>query len=301
MKIIKSCLINFYKNLKYYFVPLGISAFFLVIALYVAIPIVVNSIEETFTGIATVLGKMEFRWQDALQEIINKAMKIDYSSQSSVVDTVTNRDWILNTLKDVATALFGDEASSEAVMNMIKGCVATISAAITILVAMAVIGFVVAFFVIILAARRSLAKVSWWKAILFALIDTVLFAGFIVLYFLLGNMALWAKMLISFAYAIVLIVISLIEAYVFYGVKVLKIKETVQLKNMGLLLLGNLITLVLGIAVTLIPVIALPGYGGYILAIPFLEIVFLVIHMNEERYVRDLSVMKKEKKLAQAK
>ena len=85
----------------------------------------------------------------------------------------------------------------------------------------------------------------------------------------------------------------------------MKLKEVLNFKNILFWSLGNLITLIVGIGLTIIPVVVIPWYGGIILAIPFVEIVFLVIHMNAEGYIGQLADQRKkvikEKKVKEAK
>ena len=295
MKVIKNCLKNLFVNLKYYFVPLGISAFFIIIGLSVGIPAVVGSIKETFNGIAAKLGSVEFDWLSALNKIFEKVTSIDQSKGlDSVLATVSDKDWLISALTDVAKALFGDSISGDEIVNLIRNCAQTIVSAFSYILIMAVIGFIVSFFVIMVAVRKSMTKTGWIKAILFSIVDTALFFLFAWIYIKVNPSQGWVKTLINIAYLIGIIIFSFVESFIFHGIKKLKLKEVLNLKNMLFWLIGNTLTLLIGIGLTIIPVVVVPWYGGIVLAIPFIEIVFLVIHMNAEGYIGQLANEKKQ-------
>lgn len=294
--IIKGCIKNMLKSLKYYFVPFGISVFFIIIALYVGIPIITGAIQTTFNNISTELGGMEFNWNDAWSAIITKVGKIDFGQGADgVINTVTDRDWLVTSLKDVAVALFGDQAAGSNINKLINGCVDNITTTISYIVVMAVIGFVVSFFVIMVVARKSIQQISWPKTILFSLIDTALFIFFVWLFEKINVGPTWSRVLVNLIYVLGVLVISLIEAYFFYGYKKLKVKEVFQAKNTLLFLGGSFLALLIGVAITLIPYLCLSGYFGLILCIPLVEIVLLVLHINIESYVKGLADRKEKK------
>ena len=306
MKIVWNCLKNLFVNIKYYFVPLGVAMFFIIIGFSVGIPIVINSIKTTFNGIAAEVGHASFDWLSALNKIFEKIVSIDQSNGlDSVFSTISDKDWVVSTLTEVAGALFGDSVSGQEIVNLIKGCAETITGTIAYIVIMAIIGFVTSFFVIMVAVRKSMTNSGWLKAILFSIVDTALFILFVWIYVKIKPVNAGVKTIINIAYGIGIIIFSFLESYVFYGIKKLKFKEAFNLKNILFWSLGNLITLIAGIGLTILPVVIIPWYGGIILAIPFVEIVFLVIHMNAESYIGQLADQRKkvikEKKVKETK
>lgn len=303
MKIIKNCLKNLLVNVKYYFVPLGIVMFFIIIGISVGIPVILNSIKTTFNGIAGELGGVTFDWISALNKVIEKVVAIDQSDGiNSVLATISDKDWVVTTLTQVAGALFGDSVSGQEIVGLIRGCAETITVTLVYIFAMAITGFIVSFLVIMVAVRKSMTKTGWIKAILFSALDTALFALFIWIYMLIKPGSAWVKTLVNIVYVIGIVVFSFLESYVFHGIKKVKVREIVNAKNLVFWIIGNTLVLLIGIGLTVLPVVLVPWYGGIILAIPFIEIVFLVIHINAESYVRDLILTKnKEPKQKQIK
>ena len=294
MKQIKTCLKNLFINLKYYFVPLGISMFFIIIAISVGVPLVVSSIKDTFTGISAELGGVEFDWPSAFNKIIEKVLTVDQSNGlDGVIKTVSDKDWVISTLTDVASALFGESVSGQEIVAMIRNCAQTIVTTFSLIAIMALTGFVIAFFVIMVAVRKGMAKVGWLKAILFSLIDTAILYFVSWVYLKIDPSAIWAKIVLNIVYVLVIVVFSFIESYLFYGIKKLKFKEVLNMKNILFWAIGNIIVLAIGIGLTIIPIVVIPWYGGYVLAIPFVEIVFLVLHINAEGYIGELAHEKK--------
>lgn len=297
MKIIKNCLKNLLINIKYYFVPLGISAFFIIIGLSVGLPIVISSIKSTFNGIATQIGNASFDWMSALKKIMEKVVSIDQSNGvNSVLETISDPVWVFDTLKEVAQALFGDSVSAQEIVNLLTNCANTITNTFKYIVTMAIVGFVVAFFIIMVAVRKSMTKTGWIKAIIFSAVDTVMFFVFALIYLKINPSSGWIKTIINIAYVAFIVVFSFVESYIFHGIKRLRIKEVLNLKNIVFWLIGNALTLAIGVGLAVVAVVLVPWYGGIILAIPFVEIVFLVIHMNAESYVKELALSKAQTK-----
>lgn len=295
MKQIKSCLKNLLVNLKYYFVPLGICMFFIVIASSAGIPLILDSIKSTFAKIGEEIGGAEFNWSDALSKLIEKVSSIDGSGADSYLAVLTQKEWVVNTLTDVARALFGDSIDTSAVITSINNCATVVSGTFVTIVLLAVIGFAVAFFVIMIAVRKSSTKTGWIKAILFSIVDTALFVLFAWIYLKFNPSQVWVKVLVNIGYGLGMLFISYVEAYFFYAFKKLPFKEVFNVKNIIFLQIGNIITLVLGMLITIIPILFVPWYGGFILAVPFVEIVFLVVHMNYEVYIKKLVIDETQK------
>ena len=291
MKQIKSCLKNLLINLKYYFVPLGICMFFIVIASSAGIPLIIDSVKSTFAKIGEQIGGAEFNWSDALSKLIEKVSSIDGSGGvNSYLSALTQKEWVVNTLTDVARALFGDSIDTSAIVASISDCATVVSGTVLTIVLLAVMGFAISFFVIMIAMRKSSAKTGWIKAILFSIVDTALFVLFAWIYLKFNPSQAWVKVLVNIGYGLGVLFISYVEAYFFYAFKKLPFKKVFNLKNVIFLQIGNIITLVLGMLITIIPILFVPYYGGFILAVPFVEIVFLVVHMNYEVYIKELVI-----------
>ena len=225
--------------------------------------------------------------------MIEKVVAIDQSDGlNSVLNTISDKDWVVSTLIQVAEALFGDSVSGQEIVGLIRGCAETITVTLAYIFAMAIAGFIVSFFVIMVAVRKSMTKTGWIKAIVFSVLDTALFALFIWIYMLIKPGSAWVKTVVNIVYVIGIIVFSFLESYVFHGIKKVKVREVVNVKNLVFWIIGNTLVLLIGIGLTVLPVVLVPWYGGIILAIPFIEIVFLVIHINAESYVRDLILTK---------
>ena len=265
--------------------------FFIVIASSAGIPLILNSIKSTFAKIAEEIGGAEFNWSEALSKLVEKVSSIDGSGGvNSYLAAFTQKEWVLNTLTDVARALFGDSIDTSAIVASISDCATVVTGTVVTIGILAVMGFAVAFFVIMIAVRKSSTATGWIKAILFSIVDTALFVLFAWIYLKFNPSQVWVKILVNVAYALGMLFISYLEAYFFYAFKKLPFKKVFNVKNVIFLQIGNLITLVLGMLITIIPILLVPWYGGFILAVPFVEIVFLVVHMNYEVYIKKLVV-----------
>lgn len=304
MKIIWNCLKNLLINLKYYFVPLGISAFFIIIAISVGLPVVTDNIKATFVGIASELGHVDFNWSKAWEGIVIELAKLDSSGgMNGFLDQVSSSEWIVNTLKKVAFDLFGDSVNTQHIVDMITNCAQSIIGTISLIFAMAIVGFVVSFFVLMVSVRKTITKTGWWKAILYSILDTALFFVFVLIYLKIKPSQVWLKILINIIYVLGIVLFSFVESYFFHGFKKIRFKEAINIRSILFWFIGSIITLAVGVGLTALLAVLIPWYGGIILAIPLIEIVLLVIHLNAEGYIKHLAINKKkesklEKKVA---
>lgn len=109
--------------------------FFIVIASSVGIPLILDSIKSTFAKIGEQIGGAEFNWSEALSKLIEKASSIDGSDGvNSYLAVLTQKEWVVNTLTDVARALFGDSIDTSAIIASINDCAAVVSGTIVTIV-----------------------------------------------------------------------------------------------------------------------------------------------------------------------
>ena len=104
--MVKISIKNFFKSLGFYFIPLGVMAFFIIIYLAFMIPGIVTDVKDTFQAIATKLGTVEFNWEKIQGVIMSKVF--EYSADpSALISLAGNPELIINLLKDTVVEAFG--------------------------------------------------------------------------------------------------------------------------------------------------------------------------------------------------
>lgn len=301
--MIGKCLKDYFKCLKFYFVPLGILSIFTVIGLYFGITGMVNAVKSTFTQIAAIANSAKLDWNAIWNCLLSEVSKIDFNSGlNSVVAQVTSQSWLTNLLLSVAKTVFGDESIVENVTAIVQTAVGTIMSMFIVILVMIVIGFIVGIFVVKLLVRKQLTDVKMWKVIVFSLADAVFWGLICLLFNFLSGLAQWVAIVLAIVGFLSLMFLCLLEGYLFYGIKKIKLKKVLAVKNVFKLYLIQLIIVAFAATCTIILVLLFKVFVGIYLAIPIIEISLAAIGSCAEGYVA--SLVKKEngeEKLAQTK
>lgn len=73
--MIKASIKNFFKSLGFYFIPLGVMAFCLMICLSIAIPHMIGVVKGAYQSISTSIGQTTFDWTAIQSALIAKFME----------------------------------------------------------------------------------------------------------------------------------------------------------------------------------------------------------------------------------
>ena len=137
--------------------------------------------------------------------------------------------------------------------------------------------------------RHTIAKRARWKFFLSAAIDAALTA--IIAALVLWLQAVWkpGAWLFGILSMILLGFVSLLEAYVVHGWKKLRLGAVVNFKNVGKLWITNLVVIAVTAVFVLAAFLLTNTVVGFFLALPLLEIAFIVMSLNAEAYVKALA------------
>ena len=132
------------------------------------------------------------------------------------------------------------------------------------------------------------------KAILISLLHGVLAVLiFILLSYLNINdmqVAGWVIFVISL---LGVLIVSLLEAYLFYGIRKVKFFKVINFKTIFTLLIGNLIDIVLCIGIILLCTLIPNSFSRVFVIIPFIELTVCVLALNADAYVAKLAGINK--------
>lgn len=280
--MIKQGIVNFFKNLKYFFTPLGTIALGLVFGLSILIPGVISSVSTLAGDVKAVLegSAVDFA---ALKDGVFTAVKaLDWGDPIAAVRTMASADWIRTTLN----ALVGTEEYTAQFSASIANFTHSLGMYLYAVLAFTAAGMILGYFLTRWLIRRNMAKRTLRTFLLHALVDSILTVA-------LTGMCAWLatlwrpSILLSALFSVVFFgSISLFEAYLIHGRGKIAFKKIVNFKNVMKLFITNLIIFLLSAAFVALVVFAVNIIVGVFVGIAFLEIGFIVIALNAEAYVK---------------
>lgn len=280
--MIKQGIVNFFKNLKYFFTPLGTIALGLVFGLSVLIPGVISSVSTLAGDVKTILEGSAVDLAVLKDGIFSAVKALDWGDPLAAVRTLASADWIRTTLN----ALVGTEEYTAQFTASIQTFTHSLGLYLSAVVSFTAIGMIAGYFLTRWLIRRNMAKRTIKTFLLHALVDSFLTVA-------LAGVCAWLatlwrpSILISTLFAVVFFgTVSLFEAFLIHGRGKIALKKIVNFKNVMKLFVTNLIIFLLTAALVALVVFVVNVIVGVFVGIAFLEIGFIVIALNAEAYVK---------------
>lgn len=288
--MIRNAIRNFFKNLKYYFTPLGVVFFFLTIACGILFFQMGAAFTEFFGKINDVLQKAGVNAETFQKEFMQELDKLP-SNLYDAVEYILSTSWLEDTLNRVFTTLTGD---AEEYMGSVSAATATfignVFAGIWILFTFLVLGVVIGYWVTKSLIRREIARRSIWKSILATIIEGILLAAIASVGALLFSV--WKPgAFVTFAvFALLFGFVSLLESYLIHGYRKMRFREVVSLRNLLSMYAGYAVVLLIVSLGYAIATVLLGKVIGILIVLPLIEIAMIVNGLNVESYVIRQSV-----------
>ena len=280
---------NFFKSIGFYFVPLGVIAFFAILSLANIIPSSIDIIKSTFQQISAKIAGSEFNWDHISGVLSNKIMTLSQEDPTQLINMFTNSDLLINLLKETTEEAFGISSLSSDIIELLQGCVNQLMTYVIILFVMIVLGFFVGFVLLNVLVRQFLSNTNFFKALLMALVDGIVGVIFLLIALKINTDNAGLLILFVFGILIVNLVLSLLESYLFFGIKKVKFKKVFNIKNILTLLLGDAIDLVLCLGVVGLCFLSKSLFVAIFIAVPFVLLTIAVLGVNAATYTSTLA------------
>ena len=287
--MIPTCIKNYFKSLGFYFVPLGVLAFFTVLTLASILPNAIALVKATFQQIASTVSGVTFNWEEISGVIMNKVMELSKEDPAALMGILTNQDQLMALLKEVTIDAFGLQSVTDEIVALLQGCVNELMGYVVLLIAMIVVGFFFGFVVLNLLVRTFLSHTNILKAFAMSLIDGVIAVLCLLLVSKVINAQTWVVILVIFALLIGSLILSLLESYLFFGIKKVPFKKVFNIKNIITLLVGDIIILGLGIGSVALCFLAKDLFIALFIAVPFALLTVSVLQVNAATYTSTLA------------
>lgn len=289
--MLKQGIKNYFKSLKYFFTPLGTMFLGMMIGFSVLIPTVFGAVKELAAGINTLSENVNLDFHELFNRLWAMVTELSWETDvENAFRTLFSTQWLNDALTEALSTILGSdfETFKAAITTLCNDFLAAIASGIFVFFAFWVQGFIVGYVITKFLIRRTIAKRSLWKKILFAFINSILTTAFLFVCAYLSM--LWnAGIPLVIVMAIIFVsFFSLLEAYLMYGVKKLKFKSVVNAKNIGLYILTNLIIFAISVCFSLIA-IAINKIMGLFVGLSLAVITILVVSMNSESYLKSLA------------
>ena len=285
--MIKASIKNFFKSLGFYFIPLGVMAFCLMICLSIAIPHMIGVVKGAYQSISTSIGQTTFDWTAIQSALIAKFM--EYSSDmSKAIALISSPEGIVSLLKEIAMETFGLESLTNEIVATLQNAVSQVMSDLVAILASLIIGLFLGFIFLKIIIRRYLANTNMLKAFFISIVDALIFTGVIILLsYLKVSSEAWMWVVIVLV-VIGVLLISQFEAYLFYGVGRVKFLKVVNIKNTITLLIGDLIDIIFGIIVAVVIYLTMNTLTATLVIIPFVMLIVCILGINAETYTSQL-------------
>ena len=287
--MIPTCIKNYFKSLGFYFVPLGILAFFTVLTLASIIPASIAVVKGTFEQIANTVSGVTFDWNEISGVIMNKIMELSKEDPSALIAMLTNQDQLVALLKEVTIDAFGLQSVTDEIVALLQDCVSQLMGYVILLFAMMIVGFFFGFVVLNLLIRTFLSHTNIVKAFVMSLIDGVVAVLCLLFVNKVLNAQTWVVILVIFALLIASLILSLLESYLFFGIKKVPFKKVFNIKNIITLLVGDIFILGLGIGSVALCFLAKDLFIALFIAVPFVLLTVSVLQVNAATYTSTLA------------
>ena len=288
--MIKQGIINFFKNLKYFFTPLGTLALGFIFGLSVLIPGIIASFSTLADSVQKILSDTAIDFNALKVSALSAVQALNWNNPLEATKTMLSNDWLMQTLNECTSSFVeSTEVYTTQFTTVINAFTADLVSYFAVVIVFLVFGLMGGFLLTKWLVRRNMARRSLWKYFLNSFIDSLLNATLVALCVWLVQVWKPSALISSLLSILLFGFVSLFEAYIVHAWKKVDIKQIVNAKNIFQLFATDLIIFLLaGICVLL--AIALTNLTvGIVIGIVLMEIAFIVIGLNAEAYVKSVS------------
>ena len=276
---------NFWKNIKYIFVPLGTLFLSIIIALSVALPMLSDALDNMIGTVHGTIVNAQISIAELRRLFLDELSRLPGDPMDAIVHVLTT-DWISETLNKVLASVDASVAQEE---QLIVGAVNHFTdaalGAVAILFMCSVIGIIVGYWLVKSFIRSNIARRALRHVILAYIIDTLLIIVFSAVSARIY--LLWRPGgIIAAIFTVILFgVVSLLEAYFLRGAGKIKFREVITFKNVWFLFLSNVVVLLCAAALSAVVYLIFGGLVTLFVALPLIAIAVIVNGMTAESYV----------------
>lgn len=240
---------NFLKGLKYVFVPMGVLFFGLVLGLSVSLPRMAAILKDFAAQMQRIFGESTLSGSEMMQSLWMRVSELDWSNPLQAVLQVLNRSWLNETLEQCVKPFAEDyDAYAAEAEQLIRAAAEGIVRQAVVVAVFAALGLACGLFLTQWLVRREIARRGWRNLLPGMLFDAV-FATLLLMVCTRVSVKPGWGFAAALAALLLFGAVSLLEAYLLHGRKVLPFRSVVTVKNCCKLLVSNAAVYVLSAAI----------------------------------------------------
>ena len=284
---------NFFKNLKYFIVPIGVIALFFLFGISISIPAMVRSIQKMIASIKETTSSTTLDFGSFLSSLTGEILNLNWTSASEVISTITSKDWLLNTFKQALISLVGEEAIAS-VTDAIFTCIIGIVVAIVFVVLMLGVGMIVGYIVVKSVIKHSMIKGKFLETILYGLLKLLMIIVLVALAVFL--FIVWPPSIFIFVFVIIVALHcwSIFLAWLQFGRKHISFGELFSFKNTALSILADSVIIIITFVINWLLSFIISNVFLFFVSISIVEIMMATNSFNIRNYVQGLVNKKAE-------
>ncbi len=289
--MIKGILKNFFKNLIYVFVPMGIVYLAILLVLFFMASSFFNNIHSSGNALAELVQSSSASSNFTVKDFINYAMnQLDWNANPfETMKSVMDHRWIQNTLYGfLETLSLSTEGLNDGIYHIMKDFTATLAGqCITAGVFLSVM-FYIASLATRTILRKQIANRNLKKKMLGYVIKPIVEALGVILVAACSFFVGGYFILIVSVYLVIHVTLSLFSAWIIHRDSNLKLSDVLNFNNVGKQLLASAIVIAIvtgisGISFWINEVL------GLLISIPFIIYTMNLLDLNADSYVYQLT------------
>ncbi len=288
--MVKTSLKNFFKNLLYLFIPMGIFYLFLLLAVFVLAKTAFVDVKNTVSSLVALVSSSVDESSASVQDFWAYAVaQVDWNGNFlDTLRTIIDTNWVSNTIRGFFDTISSTTEGFDDKLNAIIGDFAN-HIIVDIVVAVVICGiglwlanFATRFALRTKVARRNIKQVIVSRTVV-PIVQTLLMIGAI---WLIGTIQLYS-VLVIIAIVVLYCVMAICTSYLIYRDKSLKFRDVLSARNvlMQIATAGIILAIDVVIGVAFFYVDALIAV---LLMIPVVIYSANIVDVNTDSYVREL-------------
>ncbi len=285
--MIKQGLKNYFVSLKYIFTPLGTMFLGMMLGFSVLLPGLIAAVHALVSGVKELAGHVNLDFGLMFDYIWEAVQSLDWNDPITAFETIISSQWINNVMTQILQTILGTdfETFQTYIVELVGGFIAQVGSCVFVFFFFWILGFIAGFFIIKFQIRRTVARRSLWKFILAYVINAVTTTALVVVCALLFGKWKPSIYITTVASFILVGTTEMLQAYLLYGYKNIKLTEVVNPRTVGLYMLTNALIFLISIAFTVIALLINAVLGVFV-GLAFVVVAFIVIGLNAESYVQ---------------
>lgn len=285
-------IVNFLRNIKYVFTPLGTVALGFVFGLSALLPGVAASLSALAARVETIAQGTTIDLTELGNRLFEAVRALDWSDPLAAIGTMLGKEWLNATLSECIAALTESAGTYFAPIDMaIADFAEEVAGYVFILIAFSLLGLVAGFFLVQWFVCKETAQIPLGKYLLLSLTDALLSAAIVAFFVRLFSVPFWQPFAWLFSAVMLLLFggISLFEACIVHGRGQVKLRQIVNGRNILSLVVSDLIIFALAALFSLLVGGLTNQLVGLFFGVGLFVVACIVISLNAQACVRSVA------------